>query len=48
LLFDIQVCLDERSEDGFEDGLVFGIKLGIHSTAGVKLGMDNSPEGGWL
>jgi hypothetical protein len=39
-LFGLELGLDKRSEDG----LALGIKLGIHSMLGVKLGINNSPE----
>jgi hypothetical protein len=38
-LFDVELGLDKRSEDGFENGSALGIKQGIRSMLGVRLGI---------
>jgi hypothetical protein len=44
LFFGVELGLEERSADGFEDGPTLGIKLGIGSTLGVKLAWTDSPQ----
>jgi hypothetical protein len=44
LYFGVELCLDKRSADGFEDGPTLAIKLGIGSTLGVELALADNPQ----
>jgi hypothetical protein len=42
MVIGVEIGLDKKSADGFEDGPMLGIKLGIGSTLGVKLALTDS------
>jgi hypothetical protein len=46
LSFGVELGLNKKSADGFEDGPTLGIKVGIGATLGVKLALTDSPGAG--